>query len=444
MALVYGFYILAAGMTRTLLLTLLVWAAPLSAQAAIEIRVWHALAGAPGTAFEALVARFNASQNSYRVVTLYMGSAPLEAALAAAASKRVPSQRVPHLVQAGEARSAALTAQPRGMRPLWEVLAHARQGTPAYAPALAAPFSDAQGRLLALPLGASTPVLYYNQDAFRRARIDPGPALRTWYEVANTLGALIESGERCGFTSAWPAWVLLENMAAWHNEPFAYEEGAAEGAAHLSFNGQLMVRWVAMLASWQKSGYFTYAGRENEGEARFAAGECMVLTSSSASYASLQERARFGVAVAPLPYYDDFSAAPQNTLVRGSALWVLDGRAAEEYAGVARFVGFLSEPRVQAEWHQNTGFIPLTRIAYELTRAQGFYRRNPGYEVAVRQVLIRAPTKVSATARFGELPRIRSIIDEELESVWGGKKTAIDSLNAAVSRGNAVLKTGAR
>jgi len=424
-------------MTRALLLAVVLASAAPAARSA-EIRLWHAMAGTQGIALEALAARFNASQAAYRVVPVYKGGLVLPAALA---EQRKGSG--PHLVQVDDARTTELMAQPGSVRPLWEVMAAARQPIDLrFAPALAAQFSDAHGRLLALPLSASTPVLYYNGDAFRRARLDPAPSLRTWYEMANTLGALIEAGAACGFTTSWPSWVLLENMSAWHNEPFAHEEGVAD--ARLSFNSQLMVRWVAMLASWQKSGYFTYAGREDEAESRFAAGECAVLTSSSASYGGLQKRSPFGVAVAPLPYYDDFSAAPQNTLVRGAGLWVVAGRAQKDYTGIARFIAFLTRTDVQAEWHQKTGYIPLTRIAYEVTRAQGFYLKHRGHEVAVRQVLVKAPTKISGGMRLDELPRIRTIIDEELESVWGGRKTALDSLNSAVARGNALLRTSGK
>ena len=117
-----------------------------------------------------------------------------------------------------------------------------------------------------------------------------------------------------------------------------------------------------------------------------------------------------------------------------------NARSAAEYAGVARFADFVLRSDVQAEWHQRTGNVPLTRVAYELTRAQGFYRRQPGYEVAVRQLVIRNPTPESSDSRLGALPRIRSIADEELESVWSGGKTPVEALNAAVARGNALLR----
>jgi sn-glycerol 3-phosphate transport system substrate-binding protein len=202
-----------------------------------------------------------------------------------------------------------------------------------------------------------------------------------------------------------------------------------------------MVRWISVLASWHKAGYFTYSGRKDEAEARFASGECAMLTSSSAAYAQLRKRAGFDFAVAQLPYYDDFDHAPQNTLVGGSALWALAGKSAAQNRGVASFFAYLARPQVQAEWHQRTGDLPLTTAAYELTRKQGFYHSHPGQEIAVRQLLPQ-PTGDSGGIRLGGLRHIRGIIDEELESVWNGKKAPLDALNAAVRRGNLLLEGG--
>jgi sn-glycerol 3-phosphate transport system substrate-binding protein len=412
-------------------------AAP-AARAAQEIRLWHAMDGAAGAELERLAAEFNAAQAEYRVVPSYKGSYEQTLAAALAARKQATG---PHIVQVNELGTADLMAARDEVRPLWQVMSEAGHAPEAkYLPAVADYFSDAKGRLLALPLNTATPVLYYNRDAFKRARLDPSKPPKTWYEMPATLGALRDSGSSCPFTTAWPSWVLLENMSAWHNQEFATHHNGMDGAgARLAFNHRLMVRWIAMLSSWLKSGYFEYSGRGNEGEARFASGECALLTSSSASYAELRENSRFDLAVAQLPYYDDFGGAPQNTLGGGAALWVMAGRPKADYHGVARFLAFLERPEVQAEWHQKTGYVPLTMAAYELTREQGFYAKYPGYEVAVRQLVHKQPTGESKGIRLAHLRSIRGIIDEELESVWRGGKTPLDALNAAVSRGNAVL-----
>jgi sn-glycerol 3-phosphate transport system substrate-binding protein len=403
-----------------------------------EIRVWHAMSGAQGAEFDSLVQRFNAAQQDYRVVAAYKGS--YEETLAAVLDTRRRGSRSapPHIAQIHETGTAEMLARRGLTMPLWHILQDTGERLDGYLPPVEAPFTDADGRLLALPISAATPVLYYNRDALRTAKVEPP---KTWYEMPKVLAALAGVGYGCAFTTAYPSWVLLENMSAWHDQRFATHRNGMEGNdARLAFNSRLMVRWISMLSTWREAGYFMYWGRGAEAEARFAAGHCALLTSSSASYAALRARAGFDLGVAQLPYYDDFDDAPQNTLAATAGLWVLAGKPPIEYLGVARFFAFLAQPGMQAEWHQKTGEIPLTYAAYELTRKQGFYAANPGQEIAVQQVLAKLPTWESRGIRLGQFPKIRGIINDELEQVWGGKKSALDALNAAVLRGNVLLE----
>jgi sn-glycerol 3-phosphate transport system substrate-binding protein len=422
---------------KKLLLVLLCAAAP--AHAAQEVRLWHAMSGPLGVELDRLVARFNASQNDYRVVSFFQG--PYDAVLADDIELRKGTPRSPHIVQVQDAATAEMMRSGASL-PLWHLMPDSNAR---YLPAVSAYFADEEGRLLALPFNISTPVLYYNRDAFREAKLDPSKPPRTWYEMPAVLGTLLESGRSCAFTTTWPSWVLMETMSVWHNQAFAtHHNGMADGPARLAFNTRLMVRWISMLSSWRKSGYFTYSGRNDEAEARFASGECALLTASSASYDRLREAAQFDFGVAQLPYYDDFDDAPQNTLAGGSGLWVIAGLPVAEYRGVARFLAYLSSIDVQAFWHQRTGYVPLTAAAYELSRRQGFYRGHPEHEIAVRQLLLKQPTDDSRGIRLGELRRIRGIIHEELEAVWSGAKPPLEALDTAVRRGNVLLDDAAR
>jgi sn-glycerol 3-phosphate transport system substrate-binding protein len=405
-------------MLRIAVLGFVLWAVPAHAA---DIRVWHSMNGTRGAEFERLVARFNASQAQVRVVATFKGAYD-EAAVEAVTARR--TGRAPHIVQASELGGAFLLEQKNVVRPLWEVMDRVEAAFPAEE------LLDAQGRLLALSLGRATPVLYYNRDAFRVAMLDPAKPPATWYDMVPTLAALVGAGADCALTMAWPASTLLENMAAWHNQAFATDR--------LMFNNRLAVRWVSTLATWQKSGYFTYSGRRGEAEARFLAGECALLAASSAHYDELRRHAKFDLGIAQFPYYDDFDGAPLNTLASGAAFWILAGRPAADYAGVARFLAFFARPEVQAEWHQRTGLVPLTTAAYELTRKTGFYATHPGHEIAVRQLLARG-TPNWKSLRLGQFPRLRSIIDEELESTWQGRKSPVEALNHAVARGNSYL-----
>ena len=163
-----------------------------------------------------------------------------------------------------------------------------------------------------------------------------------------------------------------------------------------------------------------------------------MLTSSSDAMGRITETAGFAFGVAPLPYYDEFRGAPFNTAVGGDGLWVMAGRKSLDYRGVAKFFSFLLKPEVQAEWHQKTGFLPATVAAFELSRKQGFYDRNPGTDVPLKEMTGKA-TAYSRGLRLGSLARIRAVIDEELEAVWNQTKTPKEALDAAVERGNDLL-----
>ncbi len=101
----------------------------------------------------------------------------------------------------------------------------------------------------------------------------------------------------------------------------------------------------------------------------------------------------------------------------------MQGKDKETYTGVAKFLDFLTKPENAAEWHQKTGYLPITTAAYDLTRQQGFYDKNPGADIATRQMLNKPPLPFTKGLRLGNMPQIRTIVDEELESVWTGKKT---------------------
>ena len=94
----------------------------------------------------------------------------------------------------------------------------------------------------------------------------------------------------------------------------------------------------------------------------------------------------------------------------------------------------------QAAWNQNTGYLPITRAAFDLTRAQGFYDRNPGASISIEQITLKPPTENSKGVRLGSFVLVRDAIEDELEQVFSGKKSAQAGLEAAVERGNRLLR----
>jgi sn-glycerol 3-phosphate transport system substrate-binding protein len=195
-----------------------------------------------------------------------------------------------------------------------------------------------------------------------------------------------------------------------------------------------------MLGDMAKKGLFTYSGRRNEAEARFASGECAMMTSSTGAQGTIGRTAKFAWSVNVIPYHDDVKGAPQNSIIGGASVWVMGGKKPAEYKGVAKFLAFLSRPDIQMDWHTTTGYVPITQAAYELTRKSGYYDKNPGADLPVKQLTLHNPTANSKGLRFGNFVQGRNVIEEELETVFAGKKEAKQALDDAVKRGNEILR----
>jgi sn-glycerol 3-phosphate transport system substrate-binding protein len=205
-------------------------------------------------------------------------------------------------------------------------------------------------------------------------------------------------------------------------------------------NSPLHVKHVTMLGDLSKRGLFTYAGRQNQAEAKFASGECAMLTSSSGAQANIRRNAKFEWSVNFIPYHDEVAGAPQNSIIGGASLWVMGGKTNNAYKGVAKFLSYLSRPEVQMDWHTSTGYVPITMAAYEMTRKSGYYDKNPGADIAIKQLTNKAPTANSKGLRFGNYVQGREVIEEEMEGVFAGKKDAKTALDEAVKRGDEILR----
>ncbi|WP_431101941.1 sn-glycerol-3-phosphate ABC transporter substrate-binding protein UgpB [Roseateles noduli] len=413
--------------------------APAAASAQTEIQWWHAMGGALGDWVNDLAKDFNASQKDYKIVPTYKGSYDESMAGAIAAFR---AGNAPHILQVFEVGTATMMASKGAIVPVGQVMQQAgvKFDNGAYVPAVAGYYTAPNGQMLSFPFNSSTTVFHYNKDAFKAAGLDPNKPPSSWPEVVAAAAKLKAAGHKCPFTTSWVSWTQLESFSAWHNVEYATKNNGFGGLdARLAFNSPLHVRHIENLANMAKQGLFVYKGRGNSADATFYSGECAMETGSSGLYANIKKSAKFASGIAPLPYYPDVPGAPQNTVIGGASLWVMSGKKPAEYKGVAAFFQYLSRADVASESHKRTGYLPVTKAAYELTEQSGFYKQNPGTDVAVQQ-MIRKTTEKSRGVRLGNFAQIRTVIDEELEQVWAGKKQPKEGLDAAVKRGNELLE----
>ncbi|MBI4756572.1 MAG: extracellular solute-binding protein [Betaproteobacteria bacterium] len=383
--------------------------------ASAEIVLAHELGSERGAALQSLVERFNAALAGTRVVVSDQAWRP---------------EALPHMLILGHDGESRFLGGPPLHRPLFEVMKESGQPLEAVRPAaqMSPTPLDRSGRLLALPVGLSTPVLFYNKDLFRKTGLDPESPPRSWYDMVRALAKLYDAGVVCPYTSAWPAWVHVENTSAWHNEPFATSEGRDSPA----FNGLVQVKHLAMMASWQKSRYLRIFGRRDEAQRHFESGDCAILTTRSSEYPLFLRNAKFEVGVSPLPYHDDVRGAPQNTLAEGPALWITKGRSKGDYKVMARFVRFLLAAESQTEWQRTLGYLPLNRagmLASATGDAHGTELKHN--RVALSELGHKPATRESAASRMASRSDVRRILDDELEVLWTTERPAKEVLDRA-------------
>ncbi|BFG74733.1 sn-glycerol-3-phosphate ABC transporter substrate-binding protein UgpB [Paraburkholderia terrae] len=411
------------------------------AYAATEIQFWHAMEAALGERLNTIANDFNASQSDYKIVPVFKGTYDQTLAAGIAAYR---SGNAPAILQVYEVGTATMMQAKKAVIPVSDVFKQAGMtlDEKAFVPTIASYYSDSKtGHLISMPFNSSTPVLYYNKEAFKKAGLDPNTPPKTWAELEQDALKLKAAGMSCGYSSGWQSWIQLENYSAWHGAPFATENNGFDGAdAKLEFNKPLQIAHITFLQKMAKEGAFTYVGRKDEPVSKFYSGDCGIITNSSGSLATIRKYAKFDFGTGMMPYDASVKGAPQNAIIGGASLWVLSGKDPAEYKGVAKFLAYLSSPPVAAKWHQDTGYLPVTTAAYQLTQQQGFYEKNPGSDTAIKQMLNKPPLPYTKGLRLGNMPQIRTIIDEELEQVWSDKKTPKDALDSSVSRGDELLR----
>ncbi len=418
-------------------------ARPAFAAAATRIVLWHSMNGALGDELNKLIARFNASQSTFTVVGIFKGGYA-DALTAGIAAWR--AGQAPHILQVFDVGTGSMIAAGPAVKQLWQLVQET--GAPikrdSYIASVRGYYSLADGRMASMPFNSSTAVMWYNQDAFEQAGLDPEKPPATWPELvqaAETLKA--KKVTEYAVSTSWPTWIHFEQFAAIHNVPYATEADGFKGLdVKLLVDSGPFAANLQRLLDMAKAGTFKYAGRDNLPDPVFYSGQAAIAFNSSASRGALVKTAKFRFAEAYLPYDPAVIKQPINSIIGGASLWTMTAphRTQEEYKGVAAFFAFLGEPAQDADWAAVTGYVPVTFGGSDLLKTQGFFTKNPGTDLPIRQLERLPVTENSRGIRLGDMPELRVIIEEEWEKQLGGGYDAKTALANAVSRGNVVLR----
>lgn len=409
-----------------------------SAFAKTELQLWHSFSGVISDELNALVNDFNKSQQNYNVTAIRKGTYQ-ETMMAGIAAFRAKKQ--PEMIQIYEVGTATMLGAKGATIPITTIMSenNFKLNYQDFLPVIKGYYSS-ENTLLSFPLNSSSPILYYNKSIFKKAGLDPSKAPKTWDELFKFAQQIKNSkAATCGFTTTWPAWIFLENFSAWHNLPYASNDNGMSGKKpKLLFNSSVQIKHWENIQKANNEGYFSYFGRTTEAEMAFTTQKCGIILDSTGSYGEVKA-AKIDFSVSYLPYYSSVAGAPQNTIIGGASLWVFNGISKEKQKGIAQFINYLSKPEVMAKWHQKSGYLPVTLSSYDLTKSQGFYIENPGYDVAISELTNKDPTNNSKGLRIYGLPNIRNIVEANFESMLSNKISAKQALDDAAEKGNVII-----
>jgi sn-glycerol 3-phosphate transport system substrate-binding protein len=403
-----------------------------------DIQFWHAMTGQLNDAVDALAKKFNERQSNYEVKPLHKGTYPetLTAALAAYRSKSPP-----HIVQVFDVGTQTMLLS-GAIKPVFQLMRE--QGmvinwSDFIQPVLS--YYSKDGRLYSMPFNSSTAILYYNKDAFQKAGLSPDRPPTTWREVGEFSRRMIHTGAiRCGFSTGWPSWILFENMAAWHDLPFATNLNGFGGVdTQLLVNGEFQVKLIAQLLSWQAENIYSYGGRMADADPKFISGECAMYLQSSSLIGRFARSKRFKWGTGQLPHWGP-PYKKGTSIPGGATLWAMQGLPAADYRGIAQFFKFLAEPDQQAGWHQTTGYVTITNASLKYLGQTNHFLRNPDQWTAFAQLTSGNNTPNTQGIRLGNFVAVRNAIEDELENILARKKSVQQGLDDAVVKGDTILK----
>jgi sn-glycerol 3-phosphate transport system substrate-binding protein len=420
-------------------------ATPVIGRAADKTKIvwWHAMTAALGDQVNHIVETFNASQDAIELQAIYKGGYADVLTATIAASR---AGQAPHLAQIFEVGTGTMLAAGKAVKQTWELAKEtgADIDPKTYIASVRGYYSLADGRMASMPFNSSTAVMWYSKDAFRKAGLDPDKPPATWPEVLQAAQAIkAKDAAEVPMTSSWLSWIQLEQYSALHNIPFASKSDGFEGLdAQLEINSKAHVNHMQLLVEMAKEGTFKYAGRDNAPDQLLVSGKAGIHFNSSGMRGDLVKSAKFDWGEAYLPFDPDLIKSPLNSIIGGASLWTMTApsRTPAEYKAVATFLQFIGKPDNDAYWHQHTGYVPVTLAGFELSQKQGFYEKNVGADLPVRQLTRGTVTNNSKGLRLGRLVEIRNIIYEEMEKAFQGGQTAQQAMDNAVARGNKVLR----
>ncbi|MBO6891672.1 MAG: extracellular solute-binding protein [Roseibium sp.] len=404
--------------------------------AATDISWWHAMGGRLGEVVVDIANGYNASQDACKITPVFKGTYE-ETLTAGIAAFRAGEQ--PNVLQVFDAGAATIIGAKGAVIPAQDILENAGVAfnIEDYIDGVRYFYADSDGKMIGMPFNSSTPILYTNEDALKKAGVE---APKTWEEFQEIAPKLKEAGYVPLAQSHLP-WIFTENFKSRHNLQFATNNNGYDGAkdTKLVFGDPIKNHFTAV-KGWLDDGLFGYYGTGwGDNQTPFNEGKVAMWLGSSGSFGGISKTVEFPFSATYLPYWDAVDGAGTGTFIGGAALFSMAGKPDEENKCVASFFQYLTSPEVQYMWHKETGYVPITNAAYELAKTDGYYKEAPAAEIGIKQLTLPGGDWTKGY-RMGFYVQIRDVMNREYGKIMSGETSVEDAFKTIEADGNKLLE----
>lgn len=392
-----------------------------------KVTFWHAMGGTNQKIVEQIAADFNASQNKVQVEAIYQGAYD---DLLSKLKASMGSKDSPTLVQMYEIGSRFMMDS-KTTTQMQKFIDMDKYDLSKLEPNIVSYYTH-NGKLDSMPFNTSNAILYYNKDLFKAAGLDPEKPPKTFEELQKAADAITKTGKASGASFAIYGWFMEQLMANQGAEFVNNSNGRSALATESTVNNEAAVKTLTWWKNLVDSKAATNLGRKTDDTKKaFSAGQIGMTLESTASLKSLVDSAqgKFEVGTGFLPKPADGKEG--GVIVGGASLWIMNDRPDDEQKAAWEFVKYLASPKVQASWHINTGYFPITVAAYDEQSVKDNLKKFPQFQTAIDQLHQTKSNPATQGAVIGVFPEARQIVEGAVEEVINNKKSPKEALDGA-------------
>jgi sn-glycerol 3-phosphate transport system substrate-binding protein len=342
----------------------------------VNVTYWGSWSGDLGKAEQEIVKRFNDSQHDVHVDYQFQGTYEQTAQklTAALAAKQTPDVSVLSDVWWFKFYLN------RTLAPLNDRFAANKIDPSDYVDPL---FTEGvrDGQSYWAPFARSTPLFYYNKDAFADAGLDGPP--KTWSEFAAVAPTLVKKTGSQITRSAF-AHAVSAGYVAWifQGVDWAFGGHYSDPDFNILIDKPASVAAGHFFGASVKDGWATVTQDPVSGpDSDFSQGLAAATIASTGSLTTILANAKFNVGAAFLPEETTFGCC-----TGGAGLAVLATAPKERQDAAFKYLAFATSPAITTYWSQNTGYLPVRKSAIASSAMQEFFAKHPTYKVAVEQL----------------------------------------------------------